>query len=602
METEPAAWRMHGASRARPAFDARAVVANHTENKHAGSRKKLWTLFDSASYTHSSRSIQRIAGAVSTNNYSKPETKLLAHRNLTDLTPPVVATGVPPGADAHGMAAARGEDFAALLARFACNLSLDQMAAPVIAAAKANVFDTLACAAAGSSAPAVAETHGLAAEWGGAPQASILVFGDKVPAHHAAWVNGTMAHARDYDDTHDAAVLHAGVSVVPAALAAAELGGGASGADFLAGVAAGLETICRLGVATRIGIVESGYMYTSLFGYFAATIAAGRVLRLDQAQMVNALGIAYSQVAGNHQVTRDSALTKRMQPGFAAKAALLSVQLAQRNVRGVQSTFDGADGFLRVYLRDRVDRDMLADRLGEHYEFVQLSYKPYPCCRFNHTVIDAVLALRAAHGIAPGQIRQILVGVTRQSYEAVCTPVEVRRAPKTIVDAQFSIPYNVAAAMVDGCVKLEHFTDASLRRQDLLALAAKVVPMVDSDIEREWSRNMSPAAVEVELADGTTYALRVDVPLGHPSRPMSTADFDAKAVDCLRIASHPLRPDAHQVLRDLVDRLELLDDVRPLAQVLAPLAGPHAGSKSIISIDNINRQATDGSAATKETE
>ena len=95
--------------------------------------------------------------------------------------------------------------------------------ASAIAAAKANVFDTLACAAAGSGARGVAEARELAVEWAGAPQATILAFGDKVPAHHAAWVNGTMAHARDYDDTHDAAILHAGVSVVPAALAAAEL-------------------------------------------------------------------------------------------------------------------------------------------------------------------------------------------------------------------------------------------------------------------------------------------------------------------------------------------------------------------------------------------
>ena len=289
-----------------------------------------------------------------------------------------------------------GEDFASVLSRFACPLSLQDLAAPVIDAVKVNVFDTLACAAAGSSAPAVAETRELAAQWGGAPQATILVFGDKVPAHHAAWVNGTMAHARDYDDTHDAAVLHAGVSVVPAALAAAQLRGGARGADFVAGIAAGLETICRLGVATRIGIIESGFIYTPLFGHFAATVAAGRVLGLDAPKMVNALGIVYSLVAGNHQVTRDGALTKRMQPGFAAQSALISVQLAQRNISGAQATFEGADGFLRVYLRDRCDRDVLRDRLGERYEFTQLSYKPYPCCRFNHTAIDAALALRAS--------------------------------------------------------------------------------------------------------------------------------------------------------------------------------------------------------------
>jgi 2-methylcitrate dehydratase PrpD len=265
------------------------------------------------------------------------------------------------------------EDFAAVLGRFSSGLAADALPAGALAAAKANVFDTLACAAAGSSAPGVAEVRGLVLAWGGAPQAATLVFGDRIPAHHAAWVNGTMAHARDYDDTHDAAVLHAGVSVVPAALAAADLAGGASGADFVAGVAAGLETICRLGVATRIGIIESGYMYTALFGHFAATVAASRVLGLDAAATVNALGIVYSQAAGNHQVTRDAALTKRMQPGFAAMAALLSVQLSRTGVRGAQAVFEGVDGFLRVYLHDRCDREALRDGLGRRWAFESLS-------------------------------------------------------------------------------------------------------------------------------------------------------------------------------------------------------------------------------------
>jgi len=470
----------------------------------------------------------------------------------------------------HGAGSAAGDDFAAVLARFACGTSIADLAAPVIAAAKANIFDTLACAAAGSSAPAVGDARELAVEWGGATQATNLAFGDKVPAHHAAWVNGTMAHARDYDDTHDAAVLHAGVSVVPAALAAAELRGGMPGNDFIAAVAAGLETICRLGVATRIGIIESGFIYTPLFGHFAATVAAGRVLGLDVAQMINALGIAYSQVAGNHQVTRDGALTKRMQPGFAAQSALVSVQLARRGVRGAQATFEGVDGFLRVYLRDRCDRDVLRDRLGERYEFAELSYKPYPCCRFNHTAIDAALALRASAGIRPERVRRIRVGVNRQAYEAVCTPVDVRKAPRTVVHAQFSIPFTVATALVDGAVRLGHFDEAALGREDILALAHRVEAFIDEDIEREWGRNISPADLRIELDDGKTQRLRIDWPLGHPRRPMSAADFDVKAVDCFRAAARPLPEDSPRRLRSLVDGLESLDDVRSLVHILEP--------------------------------
>lgn len=462
------------------------------------------------------------------------------------------------------------DDFGLILARFARGLSPAKLPPAALAAARTNVFDTLACAVAGSGAPAVAEARSLAGEWGGAPQATLLGFGERVPAHHAAWVNGTMAHARDYDGIHDAAVLHAGVAVVPAALAAAELAGGASGADFLSGVAAGLETVCRLGLSTRISIIDSGFIYSPLFGYFGATVAAARVLGLSEAQTVDALGIAYSQAAGNHQVTRDAALTKRMQPGFAAMGALLAVQLARRGVGGSPAVFDGADGFLRVYLHGQCDAHALREGLGRRFQFTQLSYKPYPCCRFNHTAIQAALALRESADRKVKAMRRIRVGLNRQAYEAVCTPIDMRKAPRTTVQAQFSLPYTVAAALADGCVRLAHFTDAALERTDLLLLASKLEPYVDDSIERDFARNMSPAAVELEMEDGTRHGLRIDAPLGHPNRPMLLRDFDAKALDCFEAAARPLREGAHRRLRLLVDQLEKLEDVRSVLEVLTP--------------------------------
>ena len=467
---------------------------------------------------------------------------------------------------------AASEDFASVLARFASPLRLQDLPPAVVEATKLNIFDTLACAAAGSSAHSASRARELAVQWGGTAQATILGYGDKVPAHHAAWVNGTMCHARDYDDTHDAAVLHAGVSVVPAALAAAELRGKVSGADFIAAVAAGLETICRLGVAARIGPIEAGWMYTGLFGNFSATIAASRALGLDVAETVNSLGITYSQAGGIHQVTRDAAHTKSMQPGFAARSALWSVQLTRQQVRGAQATFEGIDGFKRVYMRDELDSERLRAGLGRDYELLQLSYKPYPCCRLTHTAIEAAYALAATEGFDVSRVRRIRVGVNRQSYEAVCTPVEVRKAPKTLVQAQFSIPYTVATALLRGSVGLSSFSEAALAQADVLALAERVDGCVDEDIDRHWGRSVTPAQMEVEYVDGRKQSLRVDVPLGHPSRPMSAAAQEAKAADCFRAAARPLRDDGARELHRLVQGLDQMDDVRELTRVLVPVA------------------------------
>ncbi|MGE4336302.1 MAG: MmgE/PrpD family protein [Pigmentiphaga sp.] len=461
-----------------------------------------------------------------------------------------------------------GEDFARTLARFACSLEWESFNPLTTRAVRSNLFDTLACTLAGSGAQGVAELHALAKEWGGAPQASILVHGDRVPAHHAALVNSTMAHARDYDDTHDAATLHAGVSVVPAALAAAQLRTGVSGAEFGASLAAGLEAVCRLGLATTVSITDSGFMYTALFGYFAATVAAGRVLRLDEQQMVNALGIVYSQAGGNLQVSRDDALTKRMQPGFAAMAGVISARMAQHGIRGPQSTFEGTDGLFRVYLNNQYDPDRLRKDLGQQFEFLRLSYKPYPCCRFCHSTIDAALALRPELAGKMDRIRHLSVAVNRLTYEVVCTPVPVRQTPTTIVQAQFSIPFTLATALLDGTVGLKHFDEAALSRQDIMGLARKVETRVDENIEQQWTRQASPSVVTVELDDGTVYHKRVEQALGHPDKPMSTKAFDEKAIDCLRSASKPLAADVVQTLRKMVDQLEGLEDVDIIPKTL----------------------------------
>lgn len=459
------------------------------------------------------------------------------------------------------------EDFAATYAAFAANLRAETLPETVRQAARANLLDTLACAFAGYSAAGVPETLGLIRSWGGAPQAAIWCAGTRVPAHHAAWINGMMAHARDYDDTHDAAILHAGVSVVPAALAAAELNPNATGADLLAGIVVGLDLVCRLGMATTIGIIESGFIYTSLFGYFGATAAAARVLGLDARQTVNALGIAYSQAAGTHQVTRDAALTKRMQPGLAAKAALASVQLAQREIRGAQNTFEGEDGLFRTYLRGRYNPEVLRQDLGTRFEFTELSYKPYPCCRFNHTAIDAALAIASQSGFDPARIDRIEVGLNSQAYQAVCTPPDVRLRPQTIVQAQFSIPFTVAAALLDRRVSLQHFTDAGIDRPDILALAAKVHSTVDEAIERDWSRNISPAAIEVQQGN-QILTNRTDYPTGHPNAPMTAQAAEAKLQDCLAFSGLDWPADTSARLRDLTANIERLKSGRELTDFM----------------------------------
>jgi 2-methylcitrate dehydratase PrpD len=422
-------------------------------------------------------------------------------------------------------------DFAEIFADFAAGVTLQDLPQEVIAMAETDIFDTLACAIAGFDAPGVAGLRDRIADWGGKPEAGIWCTGMRVPAHHAAWINGMMAHARDFDDSHDTATLHAGVSVVPAALAAADLCPTATGADVVAGVAVGLELASRMGLATTVSVLDSGYLYTSLYGHFAATAAAARVMGLDSAATANALGIAYSQAAGTHQVTRDGALTKRMQPGFAAKTALISVALATAGIRGTRRTFEGADGLFRTYLHGNFRPERLREGLGSTYDLLGLSYKMYPCCRWTHAAIDGAFALRQR--IAPQSIRRLTVHANRILHEVVGTPLDTCQAPRTTVQAQFSIPYTVACGLLRGRVDLHDFTEDGITDPDVRALAAKIEVVIDPVLDAGWPRTMSPVRLVAETGHEQV-EIRIDHPRGSTGRPMSAADFTDKMAGCLR--------------------------------------------------------------------
>lgn len=455
------------------------------------------------------------------------------------------------------------QDIAFALSDYAVSLQMSDIPASALQATKLDLFDTLATTIAGTFSPGVGELLELLDEWGGKEQATVLMHGRKVPAHHAAWVNASMAHANDFDDTHDVAMLHAGVTVIPAALAAAELAGAVRGEDFLVAVTAGLDAVCRLGLASTIGIVESGFVFTQLLGTFGAALAAGRIMKLTPPQMVNALGIAYSQTAGNYQVIRDSALTKRMQPGFAAMAAVISVQMARKGIRGTQNTFQGVDGFYRVYLRDRYDPQRVTSGLGIRFEHENLSFKPYPCMRPMHVPIDAALEAREKWHLAADRIRRVELRFNEHTYSAGCTPVAAKKAPRTPIDAQFSIPYVVAAALVHGRVGLSDFTPAGVQRQEVLDLAAKVDGVVDEVLERDWRARVCPVVIRIETTDGSILEHRVDQP-----RAMSRADFANKLADCIAFSGKPTAQDMASRVTALVDRLEALPDVGELVSAM----------------------------------
>jgi 2-methylcitrate dehydratase PrpD len=454
------------------------------------------------------------------------------------------------------------------LVDFLAQCRYEDLPTSTLAAAKREVLDTLGTTLAGNLAPGCREVVSPVEEWGGAKESTLLGYGRKVPSPFAALANGTMAHAWDFDDTHDRAVLHAGVSVIPAALAMAERKGGVKGKDFLCAVALGIETVCRMGLATKYGPNTTGWMLTPLYGYFGAAAAGAKVLGLDQEKMHHALGIAYSQAAGNVQCVLDGALTKRIQAGLAAQGGTLAALLAHKGLTGARDIIQGKFGLYNVYQRGELNLEPLVKGLGRNFEVENLSFKPYPCCRFVHSTLDAAIKIHRGKPTPSQDIQEIIISVNQQGLNAVCHPLDVKANPKTVVDAQFGIPYAAAAALIKGKLGLDDFTEQAIRNPEVIALAQKVNPRLDPEMERSGSREISPSVVEVKTRKGEVYSQRVDLPKGHPQNPLSDEELAAKFLDCARHAARPLREKNLERIVEIVYNLEKLDDLSPLVRLM----------------------------------
>jgi 2-methylcitrate dehydratase PrpD len=455
----------------------------------------------------------------------------------------------------------------------------------VVEVTKKEVLDLFAAALAGRTFPAVKELVDLIVEWGGKNESSLIYSRQKVPAPMAAQANAVMGHALDFDDVHDLAVMHPAVPVVPACMAVAESLGAVSGKEFITAVALGVDMICRLALATWIGYdpatpetkqipfqaerVKNGWHFTTLMGYFATAGAAGKLLSLDEERLVSAFGIAYHQCSGNHQGRDDGTHTKRLGPGFSARAGVASAMMAAKGITGPRNCLEGHMGLYKMYFQNGgYDRATLVDDLGSRFEGVNVSIKPYPCCRGIHTNIDATLGLIEAHGIKPEDVKAIRVFVDGGGYQMLSMPLEVKTRPRTPVDAQFSIPWGVATALARGEVGIEHFTESAITSRDILDVAGRIEVVLDHSLD---SSDKTPSGkVEVELKNGQLFANRVDYPLGSPERPMTFDDCARKFRSC---ASYPAdRLSSGQVERviELIGRLEELQDVGEVMSALAP--------------------------------
>ena len=396
------------------------------------------------------------------------------------------------------------------------------------------LLDALGVMLAATGLAPEAEPYRARALLDGTGPARLLGGGRSNPAQ-AALANGALAHALDYGDTYDAGPAHPNAALVPALLALCDADRSITLGRLTEAMAAGSDLACRLSRAPARPYEEGGWYPPPLFGSVAAAAACAALLGLDGAGVVTAMGLALCQAAFPGAIKHDVASGLRgVRDGFAARAAVEAALLAQAGARGFAQPLEGPGGFFAHYGGGGWDASILLDDLGERFLGDDVSFKPWPSCRGTHAYIEAALQLRGGLDLAAivrieaetGPVQAMLI----EPHAAKCSP-------DTAISAKFSIPYTVAAALVDGAVTLDSFAAGRLVDPRLRALAATVI-----DVRNPTSTRADAASggLTVTLANGAQRRRRVTQALGHPTRPMSQQALVAKFADCARRARTPM--------------------------------------------------------------
>ncbi|ALM83262.1 MmgE/PrpD family protein [Bordetella sp. N] len=418
--------------------------------------------------------------------------------------------------------AARHRGITLELAAFIADLRPADVPASTRQVLESAVIDTIGCGLYGLATPWGRIMRDYAHDRGGPAEAGLWGGQARVSVNHAVLAAGTAIHGFDFDD-HSRAKIHPGAVVLPVVLALGEREG-SSGATALAAMTAGYETMNRVSLGANPSRARMrGWHLTGTTGTLAAAAAASVMLGLDTETTASALGLAGTQSAGLWAFTADGGMSKRLHPGRSAEAGVAAALLAQRGFRGPHYILEAEDGGLLFGMSDDPRPDRVVAGLGEEWHTDATCFKPYACCGSNHACVDAALALKREHGVRGSDIARIVTGIP----SVVRTQTGFNYKADSVLNAQMSLRYNVAVALVDGQAYLEQFTQERIVDPEVVDLAMRVDIEIDAEIDQAYPR-VYGGKVTLILRDGRTLERRVDYSLGMPENPMPRADIIAK--------------------------------------------------------------------------
>lgn len=407
------------------------------------------------------------------------------------------------------------------LAEWATDLSDADIPTDIRQIARRHLTDAIGNAIAARRLGTVDFALGTATRFAPEPPVSIIGGGTAGP-EGAAFANGALIHGLDFDDTHADALVHVSAVTAPTMLALGE----ASDVDLttaMTSMIAGMEIAARLGMAVHHGFHNRGFHATGVVGTFTSALIAAKMRGLGPKTTATALGIAGSLASGSLEFLNAGSSTKQLHPGWASMAGIMAAQLAADGASGPHTIIEGDYGLYALFSDRAADTSSIPTDLGRTWETGRITIKPYPVCQLSHATIDAVASIDAP--LAPANIEAIDVDLPADAMPVVAEPTERKIKPSIPYDAKFSVQWCVAAMIIDGGLSVDTFTDVSIRRPEVAALAhrVRVHPVAVDTVPAS-----APGRVTVTYADGTTTSGSVSTSAGTPDDPLSDDELAAK--------------------------------------------------------------------------
>lgn len=454
------------------------------------------------------------------------------------------------------------------IAVFVAGLRYKDLPTEVVARLQLHTLDLLGVCLLGARMPFANMLHGIVGEAGGAAECSLIGRGGvRLPAPAAAMFIGGVAHGNEFDDTYAPGRWHGSAATMPALLACAEQLS-ANGKDFLTSLAASLEIGCRLTRAAP-GLITRGFHSTATTGVLASALGVGKLLGFDAGRLADTLGIAGCFASGTTEFLSDpEAWPKRIQVGYAAQGAILAARAAAHGFKGPRTILEGKHGYFHAYAGDgNYDLASVLPGLGSEWEILKIFPKRYPCDHIAQGYLDCAIALGGEATLRADDIARIEVIVHPLVTPVMFEPRALRYAPDNGWSARWSMPFNMAVALVDHAVTIDSYTDERACDGATRALMERVIPVEDPTLPfpRQY-----PAALRVHTTDGLVIERRQMHVVGSPGNPMSMEEYERKFTDNARRTLNASR------VSELRLRMRDLPSVTSMADIaeLYTLKGP----------------------------